>query len=79
MVDTYAEGDTAVRIPVETGLVNSTDTEILSGLSEGDRVVVKGQSYLSDGAAVRIVTGEDDFAADAEGADEDTAAADGEA
>lgn len=79
VVDTYAEGDTAVRIPVETGLVNSTDTEILSGLSEGDRVVVKGQSYLSDGAAVRIVTGEDDFAADAEGADEDTAAADGEA
>ena len=79
VVDTYAEGDTAVRIPVETGLVNSTDTEILSGLSEGDRVVVKGQSYLSDGAAVRIVTGEDDFAADTEGADEDTAAADGEA
>ena len=78
VVDTYAEGDTAVRIPVETGLVNSTDTEILSGLSEGDRVVVKGQSYLSDGAAVRIVTGEDDFAADTEGADEDTAAADGE-
>lgn len=64
VVDTYAEGDTAVRVTVETGLVNNTDTEILSGLAEGDRVVVKGQSYLSDGAAVRIVTGEDDLPGD---------------
>lgn len=64
VVDTYAEGDTAVRVTVETGLVSNTDTEILSGLSEGDRVVVKGQSYLSDGAAVRIVTGEDDLPAE---------------
>lgn len=64
VVDTYAEGDTAVRVTVETGLVSNTDTEILSGLAEGDRVVVKGQSYLSDGAAVRIVTGEDDLPAD---------------
>lgn len=64
VVDTYAEGDAAVRVTVETGLVSNTDTEILSGLAEGDRVVVKGQSYLSDGAAVRIVTGEDDLPAD---------------
>ena len=64
VVDTYAEGDTAVRVTVETGLVSNTDTEILSGLAEGDRVVVKGQSYLSDGAAVSIVTGEDDLPAD---------------
>ena len=64
VVDTYAEGDIAVRVTVETGLVSNTDTEILSGLAEGDRVVVKGQSYLSDGAAVRIVTGEDDLPAD---------------
>ena len=64
VVDTYAEGDTAVRVTVETGLVSNTDTEILSGLAEGDRVVVKGQSYLSDGALVRIVTGEDDLPAD---------------
>ena len=64
VVDTYAEGDTAVRVTVETGLVSNTDTEILSGRAEGDRVVVKGQSYLSDGAAVRIVTGEDDLPAD---------------
>ena len=78
VVDSYAEGDTAVRIPVETGLVNATNTEILSGLAEGDRVVVKGQSYLTDGALVRIVTGEDDLPADTAQPAEDDAAADGE-
>ena len=49
-------GTTAARVTVETGLVGKTNTEITSGLSEGDRVVVKGQSYLSDGSAVRVVT-----------------------
>lgn len=51
-------GTTAARVTVETGLVGKTNTEITSGLSEGDRVVVKGQSYLSDGSAVRVVTGD---------------------
>lgn len=51
-------GTTAARVTVETGLVGKTNTEITSGLNEGDRVVVKGQSYLSDGAAVRVVTGD---------------------
>ena len=49
-------GTTAARVTVETGMVGKTNTEITSGLNEGDRVVVKGQSYLSDGSAVRVVT-----------------------
>ena len=49
-------GTTAKRVTVETGLVGKTNTEITSGLNEGDRVVTKGQSYLSDGSAVRVVT-----------------------
>lgn len=49
-------GTTAARVTVETGLVGKTNTEITSGLNEVDRVVVKGQSYLSDGSAVRVVT-----------------------
>ena len=49
-------GTTAARVTVETGLVGKTNTEITSGQNEGDRVVVKGQSYLSDGSAVRVVT-----------------------
>lgn len=49
-------GTTAARVTVETGLVGKTQTEITSGLTAGDRVVTKGQSYLSDGSAVRVVT-----------------------
>lgn len=49
-------GTTAKRVTVETGLVGKTQTEIISGLTAGDRVVTKGQSYLSDGSAVRVVT-----------------------
>ena len=49
-------GTTAKRVTVETGLVGKTQTEITSGLTAGDRVVTKGQSYLSDGSAVRVVT-----------------------
>lgn len=81
VVDDYAEGETAVRVTVETGLVSHTDTEIVSGLVEGDRVVIKGQSYLSDGAAVRVVTGEDDTPTETAAPSPDTAApaaADGE-
>ena len=49
-------GTTAKRVTVETGLVGKAQTEITSGLTAGDRVVTKGQSYLSDGSAVRVVT-----------------------
>ena len=49
-------GTTAKRVTVETGLVGKTQTEITSGLTAGVRVVTKGQSYLSDGSAVRVVT-----------------------
>lgn len=75
-----ASGNTVVRTPVKTGLVSKSDTEIVSGLAEGDRVVVKGQSYLTDGALVRIVGGEsaDETAETADGIAETAEAADGE-
>ena len=41
--------------PVETGLTNSSGTEVTAGLEEGMVLVTVGQSYLSEGAAVRIV------------------------
>ena len=82
VVDDFGEGDTATRVVVQTGLVSKTDTEIVSGLAEGDRVVVKGQSYLADGAVVRVVSGEDNASEGdtAAGVTNDTAdaAADGE-
>ena len=78
VVDDFGSGDTVTRVAVETGLVSKMDTEILSGLAEGDVVVVKGQSDLSDGAMVRVVTGEDSVLNETEGPDDAPAAADGE-
>ena len=47
----------AQRVDVTTGLDNGTCVEILSGLNEGDEVVVNGSSYLNNGDTVRIVNG----------------------
>ncbi len=47
--------NTAVRTPVTTGLTGNGVTEVLTGLSEGQKLVVAGQQYLSDGDVVRIV------------------------
>jgi RND family efflux transporter MFP subunit len=43
----------AHRTVVETGFSNYTQTEIIAGLSPGDRVVVSGKDELSDGVRVR--------------------------
>lgn len=52
------EDNTARYQEVETGLSGSGVTEIVSGLEEGQQLVTVGQAYLSDGDAVRIVSGE---------------------
>ena len=51
------ENGTAVYTAVTTGLTGGGVTQILSGLSAGQQLVTKGQQYLSDGDAVRIVGG----------------------
>lgn len=53
------ENDTARYVEVTTGLTGSGVTEITSGLTVGDQLVTVGQSYLNDGDAVRVVSGED--------------------
>ena len=53
------ENDTARCTPVEIGLTGDGITEITSGLNAGEQVVTVGQSYLEDGGAVRIVSGEE--------------------
>ena len=40
-------------------MVGDGVTEITEGLAGGETLVVKGQTYLTDGAAVRVVSGED--------------------
>ena len=66
---------------VETGLSDDNNVEILSGLNEGDLVVIVGGYLLSEGAEVRIVTNDvgGDGAIDSDNADNaDNAANDGD-
>lgn len=53
------EDDTARYVEITTGLTGSGVTEVTSGLAAGQTLVTVGQAYLSDGDAVRIVSGED--------------------
>ena len=66
------EAGAAKYVEVTTGITGSGVTQITSGLTAGEQLVTVGQSYLSDGAAVRIVSGTDDAAVAGEAA-EDTA------
>ena len=52
------EDGTARQVPVQTGLTGSGVTEVTEGLEDGQQLVTVGQEYLSDGDAVRIVSGE---------------------
>ncbi len=56
-----ARDSVAARKPVQVGFMDDTHTEILQGLDAGERVVVKGQRSLKDGAKIKIL----DAAADA--------------
>ena len=49
------EGENAHRVVVGTGLVGEELTEITSGLTGGETLVTKGQSYLTEGSHVRVV------------------------
>jgi RND family efflux transporter MFP subunit len=51
------ENNTAVRRTVSTGLTSQGRIEVLSGLAEGDHVVVLGHNTLRDGMTVRAVGG----------------------
>ena len=55
----YITDDEAIakRVIVETGLIGDGVTQITSGLEVGNKLVIKGQSYLSDGSAVKVVEG----------------------
>ncbi|MDO4794272.1 MAG: efflux RND transporter periplasmic adaptor subunit [Filifactor alocis] len=46
----------ARKVTVKTGVQNDEVVEILSGLSEGVKIVVKGQDFISDGTEVNVVT-----------------------
>lgn len=48
----------AHMVSLQTGLVGDGITEVTDGLSVGDTLVTVGQSYLSDGDEIRIVSAE---------------------
>ena len=50
-----AVGDRAKYVEVSTGLTGTGVTEILSGLDGGEYLITVGQTYVSDGADIRIV------------------------
>lgn len=45
----------AERVEIELGITNGKETEITSGLKEGDELVLKGGLGLTDGAEVKVV------------------------
>ena len=53
------EEDTAKYVEITTGMTGSGVTEVTSGLSAGQELETVGQSYLADGDAVRVVSGEE--------------------
>lgn len=52
------DGSTARKKDVTTGIVNNGMVEILTGLSAGDTVIVKGQEMINDGTAVTAQRGD---------------------
>ncbi|MDQ0492632.1 efflux RND transporter periplasmic adaptor subunit [Paenibacillus brasilensis] len=49
------EGTVAKRVEVQTGQESAKQVEVTKGLTEGQNVVVKGVSLLSDGAKINVV------------------------
>lgn len=70
------EDGVAHSVEITTGLTGSGVTEVLSGLKEGDQLVVLGQHYLAEGDPVRVVDGTAGVKTDdsADAASSDTAA-----
>ena len=58
-----------------TGLTTGETTEIVEGLGGGEQLIVKGQSYLSEGADVRVVVRDGEEVPKAEAPKADAAAA----
>lgn len=50
-----ADGAFAVRRPVITGIDNGEEIEIISGLSQGEPLIVTGQTFVTDGVAILVV------------------------
>jgi RND family efflux transporter MFP subunit len=55
-----AQGDVVNFKPVEVGLADETNAEVVSGLSEGERIITTGAAALREGDRVVLVNQPDD-------------------
>ena len=46
-----------IQRPIVTGIEQDQCVEVLEGLKEGDRVIIKGQGSVKDRSIVRVVEG----------------------
>jgi len=53
------QDDKAVSKEVTTGLDTGVDIEIVKGLAQGDKVIIKGQTLVDEGHKVKVVGGEE--------------------
>lgn len=67
------EDGKAKKVDVALGIESADTIEITEGLTAGDAVITKGQTYVSDGEEVKVLNDDTEKAADAEKA-EDAAA-----
>ena len=51
------EGNKALRKPVVTGIEENQLIEVVEGLRDGDKVIVRGQESLRDQSTIRVVEG----------------------
>jgi HlyD family secretion protein len=51
------EGNQAFRRAVVTGIEQGQLIEVVEGLKDGDKVVIRGQASLRDGSAIRVIEG----------------------
>ncbi len=51
------EGNQALQKAVTTGIEQNQWVEVLEGVQEGDRIIIKGQGSVKDRSAVRVVEG----------------------
>jgi multidrug efflux pump subunit AcrA (membrane-fusion protein) len=51
------EGNQAIRKPVVTGMEQERLIEIVEGVKEGDKIVVRGQESLRDRSTIRVIEG----------------------
>jgi multidrug efflux pump subunit AcrA (membrane-fusion protein) len=65
-----ANGEKAERRVVVIGLTDGMDVEIVSGVKEGEMVIVDGQAGLPDGAKITREAAEEDDEEPAEKADD---------